>query len=349
MNSIKVGDRVIDNTSRTFVVAEMSGNHNKDFGRAKEIIDAAAEAGADAIKLQTYTPDTITLDCDNEYFQSQKGSLWEGQTLYDLYLEAYTPWEWQEELFKYAEKKGILCFSAPFDISAVEFLEKLNNPVYKIASYEIQDLMLIENVAKTGKPIIMSTGIATLEEINEAINVCYANNNKQVILLKCTSAYPSPYEDMNINVIPDMQKRFDCICGLSDHTLGSEVAIAAVAKGAKVIEKHFTLARADGGVDSAFSMEPKEFSEMVKQIRNVEKALGQATYDLTEKQIEGRKYGRSLFISTDIAKGEEFSSNNIKSVRPADGLPTKYYNEIIGKRANRNLIKGTPLSWDMID
>ncbi len=345
---MKIDGRQIGENEPAYIVAEMSGNHNGDMNRALSIVEVAAKVGADAIKLQIYTADTITLDCDNEYFQTQKGSLWEGRTLHDLYKEAYTPWEWHEPLMKRAKELGLTCFSTPFDFTAVDFLEELHVPAYKIASYEIQDIPLIRKVAATGKPIIMSTGIATLEDIYTAIEACKKEGNNQIALLKCTSAYPSPYEEMNLNVIPNMKQTFGCVCGLSDHTLGTEVAVASVAIGAQIVEKHMTLRRADGGVDAAFSMEPEEFGDMVRQIRNIEAAKGRVTYDLTEKQIEGRKFGRSLFVAENIQAGEMFTPENIRSVRPANGLATKYYADVIGRKAAGDLKKGTPLSWEMI-
>lgn len=348
MKTLMLNGRAIGKNTPAYIIAEMSGNHNGDIHRALEIVEAAAEAGVDAIKLQTYTADTITLDCNNEYFQTQKGSLWEGRTLYDLYREAYTPWEWHGPIMEKAKELGLTCFSTPFDFTAVDFLEKLNVPAYKIASYEIQDIPLIQKVARTGKPVIMSTGIATLADIYAAVETCREAGNEQIMLLKCTSAYPSPYEEMNLNVIPHMKQTFGCICGLSDHTLGTEVAVASVALGAEIVEKHLTLKRADGGVDSAFSMEPKEFADMVRQIRNVEKAKGHVTYDLTEKQRAGRKFGRSLFVAEDIRKGDEFTERNIRSVRPAAGLETKYYESVLGRKASCDLKKGTPLCWEMI-
>lgn len=348
MKNLKIDERIIGKTSPTYIIAEMSGNHNGDVHRAIEIVEAAAEAGVDAIKLQTYTADTITLDCNNEYFQTQKGSLWEGRTLYDLYGEAYTPWEWHGPLMEKAKELGLTCFSTPFDFTAVDFLEELDAPAYKIASYEIQDIPLIRKVAETGKPVIISTGIATLADTYAAVETCWEAGNEQIMLLKCTSAYPSPYEEMNLNVIPHMKQTFGCICGLSDHTLGTEVAVASVALGAEVIEKHLTLKRADGGVDAAFSMEPKEFADMVRQIRNVEKAKGHITYELTEKQKEGRKFGRSLFIAEDICEGSEFTEKNIRSVRPAAGLATKYYESVLGRKASCDLKRGIPLTWEMI-
>ncbi len=348
MKSIEINGRQIGENEPSYIIAEMSGNHNGDLGRAMEILEAAAATGADAVKLQTYTTDTITLDCRNKYFQTQKGSLWEGRTLHDLYEEAYTPWGWHEPLVRRAKELGIACFSSPFDFTAVDFLEGLEVPAYKIASYEIQDIPLIKKAAQTGKPVILSTGIATLADIHTAVQTCYGEGNTQVALLKCTSAYPSPYGEMNLSVIPNMKQTFECVCGLSDHTLGTEVAVASVAIGAKIVEKHITLKRADGGVDSKFSMEPEEFTDMVRQIRNIEAAKGHVTYELTEKQKEGRQFGRSLFVSEDIPVGGEFTEKNIRSVRPAAGLAVKHYENILGKHAAYALKKGMPLSWEMV-
>ncbi len=348
MKKIEISGRLIGGEESSYIIAEMSGNHNGDLQRALRIVEAATKAGVDAIKLQTYTANTITLDCDNEYFQTPKGSLWEGRTLHDLYGEAYTPWEWHEPLMKKAAELGITCFSTPFDFTAVDFLEELHVPAYKIASYEIRDIPLIQKVARTGKPIIMSTGIATLGDIFAAVEACRKEGNDQIALLKCTSAYPAPYGEMNLSVIPNMKQTFGCVCGLSDHTLGTEVAVASVAIGAEIVEKHLTLCRADGGVDAAFSMEPEEFAWMVGQIRNIEVAKGKVTYDLTEKQIEGRKLGRSLFIAEDTLAGEIFTEKNVRSVRPAAGLAPEHYKDVIGKTAACDLRKGTPLSWEMI-
>ena len=345
---IKIGTHTISEKSPVYIIAEMSANHNMDLSRAKAIIQAAAEAGADAIKLQTYTPDTITIDSTDECFKTQS-KLWEGMTLYELYKKAYTPWEWHKELMDYAKQVEIDCFSSPFDLSAVDFLENLQVPAYKVASYEINDIPLIKKVAKTKKPIIFSTGIAYLEDIDLAIRTCKEQKNENVILLKCISSYPAPYEDMNLKVLEDMGKTFQCITGLSDHTLGDEIAIASVALGAKVIEKHLTLKRSDGGVDAAFSMEPEEFAGMVKKIRNLEKALGKVSYELNEKQIEGRNGSRSLFAVEDIQTGEIFSELNIKSIRPGNGLHTKYYENILGKRARCDIKKGTPMEWSYIE
>lgn len=341
---IHIADGKVGEKFPCFIIAEMSGNHNMDYDRAVEIVRAAKRAGADAIKLQTYTADTITLDSDKEYFKT--GHIWEGTTLHKLYQQAYTPWEWQPELKKVADDLGIVLFSSPFDDTAVDFLEQMNVPAYKIASYEIVDIPLIRKVAQTGKPIMISTGIADKEDIELAVKTCHEEGNDDVILLKCTSEYPAPYEDMNLRTIPLMQEAFSCCCGLSDHSMGDELAIAAVAMGAKVIEKHFTLKRSDGGVDSSFSMEEEEFAQMVKRIRNVEKAMGTATFELPQKQQEEQKGGRSLFICKDIKHGEVFTKENIRSVRPGYGLHTKYYDEIIGKHAARDLEFAEPLHMD---
>ena len=346
---INLGNRIINEEAPAFIIAELSGNHKQSFETAKQIIQAAADAGADAIKLQTYRPDTITLDCDNEYFQITQGTIWDGRTLYNLYEEAYTPWEWHKELIEYGKSLGLICFSSPFDLTSVDFLEELDVPAYKIASFEINDIQLIKYVALKGKPIIMSTGVATHEEIDEAIKVCEEVGNRQIILLKCTSAYPTPLADINLRAMPDMKEHFNVTVGLSDHTLGYEVAVGAVALGAKVIEKHLTLSRSDESVDSAFSMEPHEFKEMVIAIRNLEKALGKVTYELTDKQKASTAHKRSLFIAKDIKKGEVFLEDTIKSVRPSNGLNTRHYDEIIGKTAKEDYKKGTPLSWDMIE
>lgn len=346
---IKIKNKTVCDESKTFIIAEMSGNHNMNFDRAVAIIKAAKDAGADAIKLQTYTADTITMDSDNECFKTQEGSLWEGMTLYQLYQKAYTPWEWQSKLKMIAEDMGLICFSSPFDLTAVDFLENLNVPAYKIASFEINDIPLLRKIAKTQKPIIISTGIAHMEDIETALSVCREENNNNVILLKCTSAYPSPYEEMNLKVIPNMKETFECIVGLSDHTLGTEVSVAAVALGAKVIEKHLTISRADGGPDAEFSMEPQEFKQMVEQIRNVEKALGMVTYKLTEKQVKARLGSRSIFAVKDIKAGEPFTLENIRSIRPGNGMHTKYFEQILGKKAKANIDKGTPMDWQYIE
>lgn len=345
---MKIGNKRIGLDGETFIIAEISGNHNGSLKRAKHLIKSAKDAGVDAIKFQTYTADTITLNCYNDYFNVQTGTIWDGRNLYDLYKEAHTPWEWHKELFDYCRELDIICFSSPFDLSAVDFLEKLNVPAYKIASFEINDERLIRYVATKGKPIILSTGVATLAEIERAVTICKEEGNDQLILLKCCSSYPAPYSEMNLRTIPNMQQTFNTIVGLSDHSLGYSVALGAVALGATVIEKHITLDRNDGGVDSKFSMEPNEFKEMVREIRNLEKALGSVCYDFSERQKGSATYKRSLFVCKDILEGEVFTSEHIKSVRPFHGLNTKYYEDILGKRATRDIKMGTPLDWEMI-
>ena len=345
---IRIGKRYVGEGEKTFVVAEVSANHLQDYGRAEAIIKAAAQAGADAVKLQTYTPDTITLDCDNDYFQITQGTIWDGTTLHKLYEEAYTPWEWQPRLMEYANGLGLECFSSPFDATAVDFMKEMDMPAYKVASFEINDIPLIRKIAGLGKPVILATGIAYLEDMERALQVCKEEGNEQVVLLKCTSAYPSPYEEMNLKVIPNMAQVFDCITGLSDHSMGTAAAGASVALGAKMVEKHLTLSRADGGPDGAFSMEPDEFKKMVDEIRIVEKALGKVTYELSEKQKRSREDGRSLFVVKNMKEGEIFTEENVRSIRPAFGLHTMYLDEIMGKRARTDISKGTPLDWKLI-
>jgi pseudaminic acid synthase len=346
---IRIGNFVINEASPTFIIAEMSANHLFDFDRAVKIIQAAKDAGADAIKIQTYTPDTITLDCDDPCFQITQGTIWDGTTLHKLYESAYTPWEWQPKLKKIAEDMGLIFFSSPFDLTSIDFLEEMNVPVYKVASFEITDIPFIKKIAKTGKPIIMSTGIAYMSDIELAMRTCREAGNENVILLKCTSSYPAPYEDINLKTIPSMKETFDCITGLSDHTMGSAVAGAGVALGAKVVEKHLTLSRADGGADAAFSMEPQEFKEMVDNIRKIEKAVGRVTYDLTDKQKAEREHTRSLFVAQDMKAGDVFTPDNLRSVRPGNGLHTKYYEELLGKKISKDARLGTPMSWDLVD
>ncbi len=345
---IRIGKRYVGEGEKTFVVAEVSANHLQDYGRAEAIIKAAAQAGADAVKLQTYTPDTITLDCDNDYFQITQGTIWDGTTLHKLYEEAYTPWEWQPRLMEYANGLGLECFSSPFDATAVDFMKEMDMPAYKVASFEINDIPLIRKIAGLGKPVILATGIAYLEDMERALQVCKEEGNEQVVLLKCTSAYPSPYEEVNLKVIPNMAQVFDCITGLSDHSMGTAAAVASVALGAKMVEKHLTLSRADGGPDGAFSMEPDEFKKMVDEIRIVEKALGKVTYELSEKQKRSREDGRSLFVVKNMKEGEIFTEENVRSIRPAFGLHTMYLDEIMGKRARMDISKGTPLDWKLI-
>ena len=339
-------NRMIPN--HTFIIAELSANHNHDLQIAKDTIRAAKQAGADAIKIQTYTADTMTLDCKNEYFQIKSGTIWDGTSLYELYLQAYTPWEWHKELQEEANKEGLIFFSTPFDFTATDFLEKLNVPIYKIASFEITDIPLIEYVASKGKPIIISTGIATLSEIEDAVNACRKVGNHQITLLKCTSSYPAPIDEANLLTIPNMKETFGVEVGLSDHTMGTTAAICAVALGAKVIEKHFILDRKIGGPDASFSMEPAEFSEMVKAIRDVEKALGAVNYTITEKVKGSKVFARSLFIAKDMKAGDTFTTENVRSVRPGYGLPPKYLPEILGKKSSADLKFGTPLKWEYV-
>lgn len=346
---IKIENHIISEYSPTFIVAEMSANHLMDFDRAVAIMQAAKDAGADAIKIQTYTPDTITLDCDDPCFQITQGTIWDGTTLHKLYETAYTPWEWQPKLKKIAEEMGLVFFSSPFDLSSVDFLEEMDVPVYKVASFEMNDIPMIKKIAKLGKPIIMATGIAYLSDIELALKTCREAGNENVILLKCCSAYPAPYEDINLKTIPSMKETFDCVVGLSDHTMGNAVAGAGVALGAKVVEKHLTLSRADGGADAVFSMEPHEFREMVDNIRMIEKAVGRVTYDLTEKQKKSREHSRSLFVAKDLKKGDVFTAENLRSVRPSCGLHTQYYEELLGRKISRDAKLGTPMSWDLVD
>lgn len=331
-----------------FIVAELSANHLQNFDLAVKTIKAMKESGADAVKLQTYTPDTMTIDCNNEYFQIKQGTIWDGKSFYKLYQEAYTPWEWHPKLKAIAEEIGLIFFSTPFDKSAVDFLEEIDVPVYKIASFEITDIPLIEYVAGKGKPVIISTGIATLSDIEEAVNACKRMGNNQIALLKCTSAYPAPLEEVNLKTIPNLADTFKVIAGLSDHTTGISVPIASVSLGAKIIEKHFILDRKLGGTDAPFSLEPEEFKAMVKSVREVEKAMGEVSYELTEKVKKNRNFSRSLFSVKDIKSGELFTEDNIKSIRPGFGLPPKYLKDIIGKKARIDINRGTPMKWDLI-
>lgn len=346
---IEIAGRKIGEGHPVFIIAEMSANHNMEYERAVEIIHRAKEAGADAVKIQTYTADTITIDSDKPWFQITQGTLWDGTTLHKLYETAYTPWEWQPELKKEAEKAGLAFFSSPFDFSAVDFLEELKVPCYKIASFELNDIPLLRKTAALGKPIIMATGVACEKDIRLALETCREQGNEQIILLKCTSAYPAPYDAVNLKMIPAMAKEYDCITGLSDHTMGGSVAIAAAAMGAHVIEKHLTLRRKDGGADAAFSMEPEEFRQMCEDIRNVEQAIGKETYELSEKQKREREHSRSLFVVKDMKAGEYFTPETMRSIRPGFGLHTKYFEEILGKRASRNLEKGTPMRFAYVE
>ena len=344
----KIENKEIGPNQPTFIIAELSANHMNDFDIAVKTIEAMKEAGADAIKFQTYTPDTITIDCDNEYFQIKQGTIWDGQVLYDLYEDAFMPWDWQPKLKKIAEDLGLIVFSSPFDKTSVDFLEEMDVPAYKIASYEITDIPLIEYVASKGKPIIISTGIASLEDIEFAIKTCLDAGNDQIAILKCTSSYPSPFDEINLNVIPALEEKFNVVVGLSDHTMGSEVAIAGVVLGAKIVEKHFTLDRNMDGPDSEFSMEPQEFKQMVDSIRNVEKALGNDNFELTEKMIINQDFSRSLFVVKDMKMGDVITEDNVRSIRPGFGLHPKYLNEILGKKVNTDLKRGIPFELKFI-
>lgn len=342
-----IGGRQISPRHSCYIVAEMSANHGQSFDQAVQIVCAAKEAGADSIKLQTYTPDTITVNCRTEYFRIE-GTIWEGRNLYELYGEAYTPWEWQPKLAKIANDLGMDCFSTPFDPTAVDFLEAMNVPAYKIASFELVDIALIQRIARTGKPIIMSTGMATLEEIEEAVKAIREAGGTQLALLKCTSAYPALPEEMNLRTIPDLAARFGVPVGLSDHTLGIAVPVAAVTLGACIVEKHLTLARSVPGPDSAFSLEPQEFKQMVDAIRTAEKALGRVSYELTKSEAASRVFRRSLFVVADVKAGEVFTEENVRSIRPGHGLPPKWLPELLGRRAMRDIARGTPFSQDLM-
>jgi len=332
-----------------YIIAELSANHGHDIEIATKTIKSAKEAGADAIKIQTYTADTITIDCDNEYFQIKQGTVWDGMNLYKLYQQAYTPWAWHKELFDYAKEIGITIFSSPFDKTAVDLLEGLGTPAYKVASFEITDIPLIKYMAEKGKPMIISTGIATIGEIQEAIETCRKVGNEDITILRCTSSYPAPYEEMNLLTIPNMKETFGVNVGLSDHSMGSTVALGAVALGAKVIEKHVILDRSIGGPDASFSMEMNEFKQMVQEIRKLEKALGRVNYELSEKSINSRTFSRSLFFVEDIKKGQKITEKNMRSIRPGYGLHPRYYEEILDKVASKDIEKGTPVKWDLIE
>jgi pseudaminic acid synthase len=345
---MKIASREIGGNNSVFIIAELSANHNQSYALAVKTLKAAKKAGADAIKLQTFTPDTITMSSDKKYFKIQHGTLWDGKTLYSLYKQAYMPWEWQPKLKKLADELDLILFSSPFDPSAVDFLEKMKVPAYKVASLEITDIPLIEYIASKGKPVILSTGISTLSDIKEAVHACRRKGNNEVILLKCVSAYPAPFEEMNLLTIPDLEKKFKTIVGLSDHTLGISVPIAAVAFGACVIEKHFILDRRIASPDAKFSLEPREFKQMVTSIREIEKARGKVTYTLSDRVKQTRKFRRSLFVVQDIKKGEIFTKKNVKSIRPGDGLAPKYISKVLRKTAKQDITKGTPLTWKLL-
>lgn len=344
---MRINNCQIDKDSSVFIIAELSANHNGSLDTAIESIRAAKRAGADCIKLQTYTADTITIDSNKEDFLI-KGTIWDGKNLYNLYQEAYTPWEWHKELFKVAEEEGLVCFSSPFDKSAVDFLEELNVPAYKIASFEITDIPLIEYVASKGKPIIISTGIAEQTDIELALDACRRMGNDDIALLKCTSSYPAPIEEANMCMVKDLAERYNVISGLSDHTMGATVPIVATVFGAKIIEKHFILDRSIGGPDASFSMNEEEFTAMVKAVREAENAIGVVDYALTEKQTKGKNFSRSLYVVENMKAGDEITEKNVRSIRPGFGLHPKYYNNILGKKVAKDLEKGERFDLNML-
>ena len=347
INTIKIGNYSIGETNAPFIIAEMSGNHNQSIERAFQIVDAAAKAGAHAIKLQTYTADTITVKGALQI--QDEGSLWKGRELYDLYSEAYTPWEWHKPIFDYAISLGLIAFSSPFDITAVDFLESLDVPAYKIASFENTDHILLKKVAQTGKPVIMSTGVSTISDIDESVQVLRDNGCHDLIILKCTSTYPSTPENTNLRAIPLLKQIYNTQVGLSDHTMGVGVAVASVTFGATVIEKHFTLSRAEGGVDSAFSLEPQELESLVTETQRAFQSIGKPFLGIQEAEKKSIKFKRSLFVVQDIKAGELFTTDNVQSKRPAFGLHTRYYDSVIGQKAKQDISNGTPLIWDMIE
>jgi len=350
MREIVINGRTIGTKAEPFIVAEMSGNHNQSLDRALAIVDAAADCAVDALKIQTYTAETMTLDLNEGEFRiDDPHSLWQGRSLYDLYREAHTPWEWHKPIFERCRQKGIVGFSTPFDESAVDFLETLDVPAYKIASFENTDLPLIKRIAATGKPMMISTGMATMEELRETVAAARDGGCEQIILLKCTSAYPADPAEVNLRTIPHLRETFDAEVGLSDHTLGLAVPLAAVALGVSVIEKHFTLSRAEGGVDAAFSLEPHELHTLVEESRKAWRALGRVQYGVTEAEKKSLQFRRSLYVASDVRKGDTFTVNNLRRVRPGFGLAPKFFESVLGRRAARDIPKGTPLTWDMVE
>jgi N-acetylneuraminate synthase len=344
----KINDNLIGPGNPTYVIAELSANHNQSFDKAAAIVRAAAQAGADAIKLQTYTAETLTIDSSLSHFQINQGTAWDGLRLFDLYRSAETPWPWHADLQKLAQKVGLDFFSSPFDETAVDFLESLDVPAYKVASFEIVDIGLLKKIAGTGKPVIVSTGMSTIDEIEQAVKTLQENGCLDIALLKCTSAYPAPPESMNLKTIQDLAKRFQIPVGLSDHTLSSTSAIAAVALGGNIIEKHLTISRADGGPDSHFSLEPHEFSDMVTAIRDAEKSIGKIHYGTTSSDVANQSFRRSLFVVRDVRPGEKFTTENVRSIRPGQGLPPKHFDEVLTKSASQSIPRGTPLSWEHV-
>jgi pseudaminic acid synthase len=349
ISDIQIAGRRVGLGHAPFIIAEMSGNHNQSIERALEIVEAAAKAGASALKIQTYTADTMTLNLsEGEFFVSDRDNLWAGTTLHALYQQAYTPWEWHRPLFERCKELGLIAFSTPFDASAVDFLEELEVPCYKIASFENTDIPLIKRVAATGKPIIMSTGMATVAELDESVRAAREAGCRELILLKCTSTYPATPEHSNVLTIPHMRELFQCQVGLSDHTMGVGVAVASVALGATVVEKHFTLARADGGVDSTFSLEPHEFQSLVLEAERAWRGLGAVSYGPTDKELKSLQYRRSLYIVADMRAGDLLTPDNIRAIRPGFGLPPKHFDALLGKRVKKDVRRGTPLSWDVL-
>jgi len=347
-DTMQIAGRRIGNSLPVYVIAEVSANHNRDYDQVVRILRAAKDAGADAVKLQTYTPDTITMASEREEFRVSGGTLWDGRTLHDLYAEAFMPWEWQPALKKLAEGLGMDCFSSAFDSTAVDFLEEMNVPAHKVASFELVDIPLIQKMARTGKPLIMSTGMATVEEIDEALQTARGAGATEIALLKCTSAYPAPPEEMNLRTIPETARRFNVPVGLSDHTMGIAVPVAAVALGACIVEKHLTLSRSIPGPDSAFSLEPHEFKAMVDALRIAEKAIGKVHFGLSEKEEASRAFRRSLFVVADMKQGEVFTAQNVRSIRPGNGLHTRHLQDVLGRSAAQGIKRGTPLSWDFV-
>jgi pseudaminic acid synthase len=345
---IQIGRRRVGPGEPVYIIAEMSANHNQDFDRAVKILRAAKACGADAIKLQTYTPETLTIDANKEYFMIGGGTLWDGRTLYDLYGEAYMPWDWQPKLKRIADEEGLDLLSTAYDETALDFLEELGVPAHKVASFENIDLPLIEKMARTGKPLIISTGMASLLEIGEAVQAARSAGAEEIALLKCTSAYPSPPEEMNLRTIPELAKAFDTVTGLSDHTIGIAVPVASIALGACIIEKHFTLTRSIPGPDSAFSLEPSEFKAMVDAIRTVEKALGEVHFGGGQLESKSKTFRRSLFVVKDMKAGDLLTAENVRSIRPGYGLPPKHLKDVLGRRATRDVERGTPLDWSLV-
>ncbi|MCQ4088796.1 pseudaminic acid synthase [Saccharibacillus sp. JS10] len=345
----QIGERWVGHDHKPFIIAEMSGNHNQSLERALQIVEAAAAAGADAIKLQTYTADTMTLDIhEGDFFIEDTNSLWKGSSLYNLYLEAYTPWEWHKPIFDRAAELGLLAFSTPFDETAVDFLESLDVPAYKIASFENTDIQLIRKVAATGKPLIISTGMASIAELDESVRAAREAGCNHLVLLKCTSTYPATPENTNVLTVPHLEELFGCMVGISDHTMGVGVSVAAVTLGAAVVEKHFTLSRADGGVDSTFSLEPEELAALVIETERAWQSLGKVTYGATEGEQASLKHRRSLYISKDLKQGDALTRENVKAIRPGFGLPTKYLDELLGRTVTCDVAKGTPLTWEVV-